>query len=40
MDVLNNMFVEKCEQNVSKKKNDKVVSLLDRMAQKGIKKEP
>lgn len=40
MNVLNNMFVEKCEQNVSKKENHKVVSLLDRMAQKGIKKEP
>ena len=39
MDVLNNMFVEKCEQNVSNKQNSNVVSLLDRMAKKGIKKE-
>jgi integrase len=40
MNVLNNMFVEKCEQNVSNKKNSNVVSLLDRMAERGIKKEP
>ena len=39
MDVLNDMFVEKCEQNVSNKQNNNVVSLLDRMAKKGIKKE-
>ena len=39
MDVLNEMFVEKCEQNVSKKQNSNVVSLLDRLPKKGIKKE-
>ena len=39
MDVLNDMFIEKCEQNVSKKQNSNVVYLLDRLPKKGIKKE-
>ena len=39
MDVLNDMFIEKCEQNVSKKQNSNVVSLLDRLPKNGIKKE-
>lgn len=38
MNTLNDVFVEKCEQNVSKSKNSKVISLLDKMAEKGIKK--
>jgi integrase len=38
MDVLNDMF-EKCEQNVSIEQKSNVVSLLDRMSKKGIKKE-